>query len=148
VPIERSKVYSTVKIWHPELVNIYDSVVGEGTKIASFVEIGGAKIGKHCKIEAFAFIPPGTVIEDYVFIGPHVTITNDRKPCLLKPEWVPMPVVVKRGAVIGANSVIVAGVTIGEEALVGAGSVVTKDVPARAVVYGNPARIVRLEEAK
>jgi len=141
MPIERSKVHSTVKIWHPELVNIYDSTIGEGTKIASFVEIGGSKIGRHCKIEAFAFIPPGTVIEDYVFIGPQVSITNDKSPNLLKPKWMSMPVTIKRGAVIGANSVIIAGVTIGEEALVGAGSVVTKDVPPKAKAYGNPARV-------
>jgi acetyltransferase-like isoleucine patch superfamily enzyme len=141
MPIERSKVHSTVKIWHPELVNIYDSTIGEGTKIASFVEIGGSKIGRHCKIEAFAFIPPGTVIEDYVFIGPQVSITNDKSPNLLKPKWTSMPVTIKRGAVIGANSAIIAGVTIGEEALVGAGSVVTKDVPPKAKAYGNPARV-------
>jgi acetyltransferase-like isoleucine patch superfamily enzyme len=141
MPIERSKLHPTVKIWHPELVNIYDSTVDEGTKIASFVEIGGSKIGKHCKIEAHAFIPLGTIIEDYVFIGPHVSITNDKSPTLLKPTWTSTPVTIKRGAAIGANCAIIAGVTIGEEALVGAGSVVTKDVPPKAKAYGNPARV-------
>jgi acetyltransferase-like isoleucine patch superfamily enzyme len=141
MPIERSKLHPTVKIWHPELVNIYDSTIDEGTKIASFVEIGGSRIGKFCKVEAHAFIPPGTVIEDYVFIGPQVSITNDKNPNLLKPKWEPMPVTIKRGAAIGANSAIIAGVTIGEEALIGAGSVVTRDVPPKAKAYGNPARV-------
>jgi acetyltransferase-like isoleucine patch superfamily enzyme len=126
-----------VAVWHPELVNIYDSVIGEGTKIACFVEIGGATIGKDCKIEAFAFIPPGTIIEDHVFIGPHVTICNDKYPNLLQKDWQPKPVVIKRGARVGANATILPGVTIGEEALIGAGAVVTHDVPAKGVVYGH-----------
>jgi len=142
MPVERSKIAVSVKIWHPEQVNIYNSTIGADTKIASFVEIGGAKIGSHCKIEAFAFIPPGTVIEDYVFIGPHVVICNDKYPNLLQPEWKPMPVHIKRGARIGAAAIILPGVVIGEEALVGAGSVVTKNVPAKAKVYGNPARVI------
>ncbi|MGB8781329.1 MAG: acyltransferase [Candidatus Bathyarchaeia archaeon] len=142
MPIERCKIHSSVKIHHPELVNIYDSEVGEGTKIASFVEIGGAKIGSHCKIEAHVFIPQGTVIEDYVFVGPNTTVTNDKHPDLLKhwDDWQVKPVTIKRGAVIGANAVIVAGVTIGEEANVAAGAIVTKDVTPKAKIKGIPAR--------
>jgi acetyltransferase-like isoleucine patch superfamily enzyme len=129
-----------VKIWDPTLVNIYDSEIGEGTKIARFVEIGGAKIGRYCKIEAFAFIPPGSIIEDYVFLGPHATICNDKYPNLLLPSWKVQPVHIKRGARIGAGAVILPGVEVGEEAMVGAGAVVTKNVPAKTVFYGNPAR--------
>lgn len=148
MPIERSKLHPTVKIWHPELVNIYDSEIGEGTKIACFVEIGGAKIGKFCKIEYGAFIPPGSVIEDKVFIGPNVSLTNDRYPNLLTEKWDLKPATIKYGARIGANSVVVGGVTVGEESLVGAGSVVTEDVPPRSVVYGNPARIRGFDRAR
>jgi acetyltransferase-like isoleucine patch superfamily enzyme len=132
-----------VKIWHPELVNIYDSEIGEGTKIACFVEIGGSKIGKHCKIEAFAFIPPGSIIEDYVFIGPHVNLTNDKYPNLLLSSWELKSVIIKRGARVGAGAVILPGVVIGEEAMIGAGAVVTKNVLARTTFYGNPARRAR-----
>lgn len=139
---EHSKLHSTVKIWHPEQVNIYNSQIGEGTKIASFVEIGGAKIGRFCKVEAHAFIAPGTIIEDYVFVGPHASIQNDKHPNLLKKEWQLSPVTIKRGASIGGASVILGGVTIGEEAVVGAGSIVTRNVPAKKQVRGSPARIV------
>jgi UDP-2-acetamido-3-amino-2,3-dideoxy-glucuronate N-acetyltransferase len=131
-----------VTIWHVDLVNIYDSKIGRDTKVAAFVEIGGATVGENCKIEAFAFIPPGTIIEDHVFIGPHVTICNDRYPNLLQPEWKPEPVHIKRGARIGANATILPGVTIGEEAIIAAGAVVTKDVPAKAFVYGQPAQTI------
>jgi acetyltransferase-like isoleucine patch superfamily enzyme len=137
--IANSKLHPSVKIWHPELVNIYDSTVDEGTKIASFVEIGGAKIGKFCKIEAFAFLPPGTVIEDYVFIGPHVIVTNDRYPDVKQTDWKSEPVHVKKGASIGAGSVLIAGVTVEENALIGAGSIVTRDVQKGVVVYGEKA---------
>ncbi len=133
--------YKGILIWHVELVNIFDSEIGEGTKIASFVEIGGSKIGSFCKIECGAFIPHGSVIEDRVFIGPNVSLTNDRYPNLLVDEWKVEPVTVKYGARIGSHSVVVSGVTIGENALIGSGSVVTDDIPARATAYGNPARI-------
>ncbi len=141
--IVNSEIHPSVKIWHPELVNIYNSIIGENTKVASFVEIGGARIGKHCKIEAFCFLPPGTVIEDYVFVGPHVVITNDRYPNLKQEIWKQEPVTIKRGASIGAGSVLVAGVTIGENALIGAGSVVSRDVPEGTVVYGKKANLHR-----
>lgn len=143
MPVERSKLHPSVVIWHKELVNIYDSQIGEGTKIASFVEIGKSRIGCFCKIEAGAFIAPGTVIEDYVFIGPHASIQNDKYPNLLKKEWMPRPVTIKRGASVGGSAVILAGVTVGEEAEIGAGAVVTKDVPAKSKIRGNPARVSR-----
>jgi len=148
MPIERSKLDPSVIIHHPEQVNIYDSTIGKGTKIASFVEIGGSNIGCFCKIEAHAFIAPGTIIEDYVFIGPHAAVQNDKRPNLLKTGWTISPVKIKRGAVIGGSSVILGGVTIGKEALVGAGSVVTKDVPDKSVVYGEHAKMRALSGAE
>ena len=114
--------------------------IGNGTKFAQNVEVGEPDIGENCKFEAFTFIAPGTVIEDYVFIGPHASIQNDRYPDLLKSKWTPNPVRIKRAAVIGGSAVVLAGVTIGEKALVGAGSVVTKDVAPGSRVRGNPAR--------
>jgi acetyltransferase-like isoleucine patch superfamily enzyme len=134
-------------------VNIYDSEIGEGTKIATFVEIGGSKIGKSCKIEAHAFIPPGSVIEDYVFIGPHAVLTNDMYPNLLKDSgWESgkhQSVNVKRGARIGGNAVILPGVTIGERCLVGAGAVVKYDTEPDSVYVGNPAhRISEVQKKK
>ena len=146
--IINSLVHPSVKIWHPDQVNIYDSIIGAYTKIASFVEIGGCTIGEHCKIEAFAFLPPQTVIEDYVFIGPHVAVTNDRYPDVKRKDWKVEGVTIKRGASIGANCVLIAGVTVGENALVGAGSVVAEDVAAGTVVYGNKAQEKRKVKQK
>jgi len=146
LPIERSIIHPSVKIWDSMLVNIFDSEIGEGTKIARFVEIGGSKIGKHCKIEAFVFVPSGSVIEDSVFLGPYVCLTNNKYPNLSQPSWKPQPVHIKKGARIGAGAIILPGVEIGEEAMVGAGAVVTRNVPPKTTVYGNPARVVRLRE--
>lgn len=140
MPIVNSQIHSSVKIWHPELVNIYNSVIGEGTKVASFVEIGASNIGRNCKVEAFAFIPPGSTIEDNVFIGPHVTLTNDRYPTASAEEWKSEPVTVKEGASIGAGAVICPGVTVGAHALVGAGSVVACDVAPYWIVHGKKAQ--------
>ncbi len=124
-------------------VNLFGCTVGKNSKIDSYVYIEeGVVIGDNCKIRPFVFIPTGVTIEDNVFIGPNVTFTNDKHP-KAQGEWKLLPTVVKKGASVGANSVIVAGVTIGEDALVGAGSVVTKDVPPEVVVAGNPARIIR-----
>jgi acetyltransferase-like isoleucine patch superfamily enzyme len=140
-----------VHIPHPELVNLYGCSVGENTKIASFVEIQrGVVVGRNVKIEAFVFIPTGVTIENGAFIGPHVCFTNDRFPAavddsgeLLTAEgWSVTPTIVKARAAIGANATIICGVTIGEGALVAAGSVVTHDVPDRTLVRGNPARVV------
>ena len=142
---------SNVTIHHPDQVNLYGCRIGDNCKIASFVEIQrGVVVGDNVKIEAFAFIPSGVLIEDGTFIGPHACFTNDRYPAAVGPDgellaaeqWEIVPTVVKRGAAIGANATIICGVTIGEGALVAAGSVVTRDVPPHSLVRGNPARVV------
>ena len=140
----------SVKIYHPELVNLYGCVIGDNTRIASFVEIGrNVRIGKNCKIEAFAFIPEGVVIEDNVFVGPHACFTNDRLPRaasadgpLSEAEWSVEKTIVKSGASIGANATILCGITIGHNSLIGAGSTVTKNVADDTTVVGNPARVI------
>lgn len=121
-------------------VNIYDSEIGRGTRIAEFVEIGGAKIGKKCSIQAFVFICPGIEIGDGVFLGPGVIFTNDKHPKANKRGFIPEKTVVGNNVVIGAGAVILPGIVIGEGAVIGAGSVVTKNVEAGAVVFGNPAK--------
>ncbi len=139
-----------VVIYHPELVNLYGCSIGDNCKIGAFVEIQrGVVIGRNVKIQPFAFIPTGVIVEEGAFIGPHVCFTNDRYPASVDEhgellgagDWEITPTIVKRGASIGANATIVCGVTIGEGALVGAGSVVTRDVPPHTLVRGNPARV-------
>jgi acetyltransferase-like isoleucine patch superfamily enzyme len=131
--------------------DVYDCKIGDGTKIESFVYVeGGVIIGKNCKIKAHAFIPEGVTIEDGVFIGPGVIFTNDKYPRSTNPDgtvkghndWTLLQTHVKRGVSIGAGSVILPGLVLGEYSVVGAGSVVTKDVPPYALVRGNPAKIV------
>lgn len=125
-------------------VNIYGCNIGRDSKIDAYVYIEeGVKIGDNCKIRPFVFIPTGVTIENNVFVGPNVTFTNDKYP-KVRGEWKLFETTVKEGASIGANSVILPGVTIGKYSLVGAGSVVTKDVPDYAVVSGNPAQIMRV----
>lgn len=123
-------------------VNLYKCKIGKNCKIDAFVYVEEkVEIGDNCKIRPFVFIPTGVKIGDDVFVGPNVSFTNDRNP-RVKGEWKLLPTRIKNGASVGANSVILPGVTIGENALVGAGAVVTRDVPEGAIVAGNPARII------
>lgn len=148
---EDVKLGKGVTIYHPELVNLYGCEIGDHTKIGAFVEIRKqVKIGKNCKIQAFAFIPEGVTVEDDVFIGPHVCFINDKFPRATvagrlreETDWKMEKTFVRRGASIGANATILCGLTIGENAMVAAGSFVTKDVAADTLVAGNPARFVR-----
>jgi acetyltransferase-like isoleucine patch superfamily enzyme len=122
-------------------VNLYKCKIGKNTKIDSYVYIEeDVIIGDNCKIRPFTFIPTGVLIEDDVFIGPNVTFTNDKYP-RSRGEWKQLSTIVKKGASIGAHSVILPGITIGENAMIGAGSVVTKDIKKDSVVYGNPVNI-------
>lgn len=122
--------------------NIHASVsIGENCKIHSHVWIGkDVVIGNQCLIQAFAFIPEGVTIKDEVFVGPHVCFTNDKRPPSFGLHWA--ITLVKRGASIGANATILPGIVIGEKAVIGAGAVVTKDVPAGEVWVGNPAKLL------
>jgi acetyltransferase-like isoleucine patch superfamily enzyme len=135
-----------------KFINMYGCQVGDNTKIGAFVEIQkNATVGKNCKISSHTFVCEGVVIEDEVFIGHNVAFINDSYPratsgdgaLQTEQDWKVEPTVVKKRASIGSGSTILSKVTIGENALVGAGSVVTKDVPANAVVAGNPAKILR-----
>ena len=128
-------------IWH--YCNLYGCKIGKNCKIASYVEIGkDVVIGDNCKIEAYAFIPSGVKIGNRVFIGPHVCFINDKWP-KATGEWKICETIVEDDVSIGANSTILAGVTIGRGAMIGAGSVVTRDVPANAVIYGEKAKVRR-----
>jgi acetyltransferase-like isoleucine patch superfamily enzyme len=135
-----------------EYINLYGCEVGDYTKIGAFVEIQrSAKVGKNCKISTHTFICEGVTIEDNVFIGHGVIFVNDTYPRATTPEgrlqtiddWVVEPTLVKRGASIGSGATILPNVTIGENAIVGAGSVVTRSVPDNVIVAGNPARFLR-----
>lgn len=146
-----------VQIFQPDLVNLYGCEIGDDTKIGAFVEIKtSVKIGKKVKIQAGVFIPEGVTIEDEVFVGPHVVFTNDLYPRATNPngslkesqDWKVSPTVVKKRASIGANASVLCGITIGEGAMIGVGSVVTKDVPPWTIVAGNPARVIRKIEDK
>jgi acetyltransferase-like isoleucine patch superfamily enzyme len=134
-------------------VNLYGCHIGDDTRIGTFVEIQrGVNVGKRCKISSHSFLCEGVTLEDEVFIGHGVTFTNDRYPRAVTPDgqpqgpedWTCIPTHVARGAGIGSGATILCGITIGERALVGAGSVVTRDVPAGAVVAGNPACVMRM----
>jgi UDP-2-acetamido-3-amino-2,3-dideoxy-glucuronate N-acetyltransferase len=140
-----TKIGRNVYIKDP--VNIYGCEINENVLIAPFVEIQkGVKIGKNCRIQSHTFICDGVTIESDVFIGHGVMFCNDKYPKVQNPDWKLERNLVKRGASIGNGAVILPGVTIGERALVGAGSVVTRDVPANMIVVGNPARVLRRRE--
>ncbi len=133
-------------------VNLYGCRVGDETRIGTFVEIQrGARVGARCKISSHTFICEGVEIEDEVFVGHGVMFINDRLPRATRADGTPQteadwklePTLVRRGASSGSNATILCGVEIGERAVVGAGAVVTRSVPAGAVVAGNPARIIR-----
>jgi acetyltransferase-like isoleucine patch superfamily enzyme len=135
-----------------DFVNLYGCEIGDESRIGTFVEIQrGAKIGRRVKISSHTFICEGVELEDHVFIGHGVTFINDRYPRAVAADgvlqtdrdWKVVPTIVRRGASIGSGSTILCGVEIGEDAIVGAGSVVTHDVGARTIVAGNPARFLR-----
>ena len=139
-----------VKIF--QFVNLYGCTIGDNTKVGAFVEIQkGVRIGRNCKISSHSFICEGVTIEDNVFVGHGVTFINDAYPrattnngsLQTETDWVCRTTLVKRGASIGTGATLMCGITIGENAIVGAGSVVTKDVPANMIVAGNPVRILR-----
>ena len=143
------KLGKDVKIFN--FVNLYGCEIGDGTKIGTFVEIQkNARVGRNCKISSHTFICEGVTIEDEVFVGHGVMFINDTYPrataggaLQTEADWTVEPIVIKKGASIGSNATILANVTVDEGAIVGAGSVVTKDVPAGAIVAGNPARVLR-----
>ena len=156
MPIAESVRLGTgVVIHHPALVNLYSCTVGDDTKIGAFVEIQkGAVIGSRCKISSHTFVCEGVTVEDEVFVGHGVMFINDRLPrattdgaLQTEADWSVVATRVCRGASIGSGAVILCGVTIGERAMVGAGAVVTHDVPADAVVAGVPARLRRRLDA-
>ncbi|HEV2320096.1 MAG TPA: acyltransferase [Verrucomicrobiae bacterium] len=135
-----------------DFTNLYGCEIGDEARIGAFVEIQkGARIGNRCKISSHTFICEGVTLEDEVFVGHHVVFTNDLYPRATNVEgqlqteadWKCIPTVVKRGASIGSGAVLLCGITVGEGAIIGAGSVVTRDVPPGTIVAGNPARIIR-----
>lgn len=144
------KLGNNVKIFN--FVNLYGCEIGDNTKLGTFVEIQkGAKIGNNCKISSHTFICEGVTIEDEVFVGHNVTFINDLYPratseggeLQTEDDWVCIPTLIKKGASIGSSATLLAGITIGEKAIVGAGAVVTKDVPANTIVAGVPARVMK-----
>ena len=133
--------------------NLYGCEIGDDVKIGTFVEIQkGAKIGNRCKISSHSFICEGVTLEDEVFIGHNVTFINDLFPratdgggrLQTETDWKCIPTLIKKGASIGSSATLLCGITVGEYAIVGAGSVVTKDVPPHGVVVGNPAKVLKM----
>jgi acetyltransferase-like isoleucine patch superfamily enzyme len=147
---EDVKLGTNVKL--SKFINLYGCTIGDGTKIGAFVEIQkNASVGSNCKISSHTFICEGVTIEDNVFVGHNVSFINDTYPrattgdgrLQTEADWKVEPTLIRKGASIGTGSTILANVTVGENAIIGAGSVVTKDVPANAIVAGNPARILK-----
>lgn len=147
------KLGKDVKIY--DFTNLYGCEIGDESKIGTFVEIQkGARIGRRCKISSHTFICEGVTIEDAVFVGHNVTFINDRFPRATaaggalqdESDWECIPTRICTGASIGSSATILCGVTVGAHAVIGAGSVVTRDVPAGAVVAGNPARILKTKQ--
>jgi len=135
-----------------DFTNLYGCEIGDDVKIGTFVEIQkGVKVGNRCKISSHTFICEGVTLEDDIFIGHNVTFTNDRYPRATNgdgrlqtdADWTCIRTLIKRGASVGSGATLLCGITIGENAMIGAGSVVTKDVPPGAVVAGNPAKVFR-----
>ena len=148
-----SDVQLGAKVKLGRFINLYGCVIGDNTKIGAFVEVQkNAEIGRNCKISSHTFICEGVEIQDNVFIGHNVTFINDLYPRATTPggelqlemDWVCGKTIVKNNASIGSSSTLLCGVTIGEHSIVGAGSVVTRDVPPYCIVAGNPARVLRL----
>ena len=153
---EYCRIAPDVKLGHDvklaAFINLYGCEIGDETKIGTFVEIQkNAKVGMRCKISSHTFICEGVTIEDHVFVGHGVTFINDSYPrattasgaLQTEADWKVEPTLVKRGASIGSRATILSNLVIGENAIVGAGSVVTRDVPDSAIVAGNPARLLR-----
>lgn len=144
------KLGKNVKIFN--FVNLYGCEIQDNTKIGTFVEIQkGVIVGKNCKISSHTFICEGVTIEDDVFVGHNVTFINDMYPratstdgkLQTEDDWECIPTIIKKGVSIGSSATLLAGITVGEGAMIGAGSVIAKDVPSFAIVAGNPARIIR-----
>ena len=149
MPINNVILGQDVQIRQPDLVNLYGCTIGDGTRIGAFVEIQkNAFIGARCKISSHTFVCEGVTVEDEVFVGHGVLFINDRYPRAVAEDgslqteanWSVVPTLVKRGASLGSGCVVLCGVTIGQNAIVGAGAVVTRDVPDNAIVKGCPAR--------
>jgi acetyltransferase-like isoleucine patch superfamily enzyme len=148
--INNVRLGENVKIF--DFVNLYGCSIGDNSKVGTFVEIQkNASVGKNCKISSHTFICEGVHIGDNVFIGHNVTFINDKHPRAANPDgtmqteadWKVVETFIKSGASVGSSSTIMCGITVGENAIVGAGAVVTKDVPASTIVAGVPAKIIR-----
>jgi acetyltransferase-like isoleucine patch superfamily enzyme len=151
MPIRNVQLGAETTITHSDLVNLYGCSIGDGTKVGPFVEVQkNSSIGDRCKISSHTFICEGVTIEDEVFIGHGVMFTNELFPRACRPDggvkteadWSVVPTRIRHGASIGSNATIICGTTVGRFALVGAGAVVTRDVPDYAIVAGMPARVV------